>query len=244
MTPSRYPPPHRLVLLLVGAALLSGCGALNPLKDVEPGPDSAWSRPAARPAHTAPAASRPAPATSPARTTRRTREAAEADAAASGSVSAEAPVLAGTTALSLYLREEGDDWLGTPYRYGGESAAGIDCSAFVRALMREALGIELTRATHTQVEEGVPVDKEDLLPGDLVFFRRRGTRHVGVYLGGGEFIHASSSNGVIVSRLDEGYYERHYWTARRVVDDPRRFLLPDAFANRATPDRQPGGSPW
>src|SRR5690606_41020387 len=107
------------------------------------------------------------------------------------------------------------------------------------ALLHEAVGVELTRSTATQVEEGVAVRKEDLLPGDLVFFRRRSTRHVGVYLGDGEFIHASSSNGVIVSRLDETYYERHYWTARRVVDDPRRFLLPGDLASQA-----PGRSNW
>ncbi|HYG67447.1 MAG TPA: NlpC/P60 family protein [Anaeromyxobacteraceae bacterium] len=156
-------------------------------------------------------------------------------------VSAGAPVLAGTTALSQHLRTEGADWIGTPYRYGGQSRSGTDCSAFVRALMEEALGIELTRATNTQVEEGVAVRKGDLLPGDLVFFRRRGTRHVGVYLGDGEFIHASSSNGVIVSRLDESYYERHYWTARRVVDDPRRFILPeDLAALRSTSTAEAG----
>jgi cell wall-associated NlpC family hydrolase len=237
-------------LLAFGAAFVSGCGALNPLRGVEPGPDAAWTRPAAnarpavgtrpaarpaampaprpaaRPSHAVPAAARPAPATSPAaRPARRTREAAGAAPATGASVSAGTPVLAGPAALAQHLRAEGADWIGTPYRFGGQSRAGMDCSGFVGTLMREALGVQLTRSTATMVYEGEAVDKEDLLPGDLVFFRRGGTRHVGVYLGEGEFIHASSSNGVIVSRLDEGYYQRNYWTARRVLDDPRRFML-------------------
>lgn len=225
----RHVPPCRAVLLLFGVALLSGCAALNPLQGVQPGPDAAWSRPGARPAHAAPTAGRPAPAaSSAARSTRGAREAAEAvpvSVESGPSVSAEAPVLAGASALAQHLRAEGESWIGTPYRYGGQSRSGMDCSGFVGTLMREALGVALTRSTATMVYEGVAVDKDDLLPGDLVFFRRGGTRHVGVYLGDSEFIHASSSNGVIVSRLDEDYYARHYWTARRVLDEPRRFLL-------------------
>jgi hypothetical protein len=146
------------------------------------------------------------------------------------SVRAEAPVLletvaaeaapagpASAPAVAAALRAEGADWLGTPYRFGGESRRGINCSAFTRALMREAFGLELPRNTALQVNEGTHVSQGDLRPGDLVFFRRGGTRHVGVYLGDGEFIHASSSRGVTVSRLDEGYYQRHYWTSRRVL---------------------------
>jgi cell wall-associated NlpC family hydrolase len=176
---------------------------------------------------------------------RRTREAAEAEPAiveVLPSASAGAANLAGTAALAQHLRAEGAEWIGTPYRYGGQSRAGMDCSGFARTLMREALGVELTRMTSSQVQEGVAVEKEDLLPGDLVFFRRRGTRHVGVYLGEGEFIHASSSNGVIVSRLDEGYYERHYWTARRVLDDPGRFQL--TAAPPANPPPAPSAVRW
>ena len=122
--------------------------------------------------------------------------------------------------VSATLREAGRPWLGTPYRWGGDSRRGIDCSAFVRAFMRDNLGVELPRATAGQQYEGVSVRKEDLLPGDLVFFRRRSVRHVGVYLGAGEFIHASSSRGVTVSDLSDGYYEQAYWMARRVLSAP------------------------
>ena len=122
--------------------------------------------------------------------------------------------------VSSALREAGRPWLGTPYRWGGETRRGIDCSAFVRAFMRDNLGVELPRATAGQQFEGVSVRKDDLIPGDLVFFRRHSVRHVGVYLGAGEFIHASSSRGVTVSNLSEGYYESAYWMARRVLQAP------------------------
>lgn len=147
-------------------------------------------------------------------------------------VRAEAPVLAGSAALAATVREEGEDWIGTRYRYGGTTRRGIDCSSFVQQLMRGALDIELPRTTATQVHEGDHIRRDELLPADLVFFRRRGVRHVGVYLGDGEFIHASSSRGVIVSNLTQGYYNRHYWTARRVIDNPRDFLAGEDLIRR------------
>ncbi len=141
--------------------------------------------------------------------------------------------------ISSSLREAGRPWLGTPYRWGGESRRGIDCSAFVRAFMRDNLGVDLPRATAGQQFEGVSIRKDDLLPGDLVFFRRRSVRHVGVYLGDGEFIHASSSRGVTVSNLSEGYYQEAYWMARRVLSAPasgrrptQRRLDPDSASVR------------
>lgn len=122
--------------------------------------------------------------------------------------------------LSLALRTEGRQWVGIPYRWGGTSRRGIDCSSFTQQFVRETMGIELPRATSGQQYEGVGVSKSELRAGDLVFFRRGGTRHVGVYLGDDEFIHAASSRGVTVSNLSEGYYERHYWMARRILSEP------------------------
>ena len=118
------------------------------------------------------------------------------------------------------LRDDGPNWIGIPYRWGGTTRRGIDCSAFVQQYVRQNLGIELPRTTAGQRYEGVPIDKADLLPGDLVFFRRRGIRHVGVYLSGGEFIHASSSRGVTISELESSYWSRHYWMSRRIVTEP------------------------
>ena len=122
-------------------------------------------------------------------------------------------------AMSTLLRLEGQSWLGIPYRWGGTTRRGIDCSAFVQQYMRSVLDVELPRTTATQRYRGVHVAKADLIPGDLVFFRRRGTRHVGVYLGDGEFIHASSSRGVTVSTMTSGYWSRYYWMSRRVVEE-------------------------
>ncbi|NNF58043.1 MAG: hypothetical protein HKN04_07355 [Rhodothermaceae bacterium] len=135
--------------------------------------------------------------------------------------------------LEEQLRDAGEDWIGVPYRYGGTTRRGIDCSAFVQTFMRDHTGLDLTRTTATQVQEGEAIDKDELQPGDLVFFRRRGTRHVGVYLDDGEFIHASSSRGVTVSNLEEGYYQRHYWTARRVLDAPAVLMATNPRSRRA-----------
>ena len=122
--------------------------------------------------------------------------------------------------IELTLREAGPDWIGIPYRWGGTTRRGIDCSSFVQQFVRENLGIELSRTTAAQRYEGVHVERDKLMPGDLVFFRRAGVRHVGVYLNDGEFIHASSSRGVTISELSSSYWDRHYWMARRIVTEP------------------------
>lgn len=107
-------------------------------------------------------------------------------------------------------------WVGTPYQLGGESQRGIDCSALVQQVFSEAFAVELPRTTGGQVLEGRRVARDELNPGDLVFFQPPGPyRHVGVYVGEGRFLHASSSQGVIISRLDNVYWNRYYWQARR-----------------------------
>ena len=122
-------------------------------------------------------------------------------------------------AMSSLLRDEAPRWIGIPYRWGGTTRRGIDCSAFVQQYMRSVLDLDLSRTTAAQRYHGVHVSRADLVPGDLVFFRRRSTRHVGVYLGDNEFIHASSSRGVTISKMSNTYWNRHYWMSRRVLDD-------------------------
>ncbi len=113
-------------------------------------------------------------------------------------------------------------WLGTPYRYGGESRRGVDCSALVMNVYNEALGMKLPRTTRTQREYASRVSRRDLQPGDLVFFssdkNRNGISHVGLFIGNDRFIHASSSRGVVVSRLGEKYFMKHYHSSGRVVE--------------------------
>ncbi|WP_412062278.1 C40 family peptidase [Rubrivirga sp. IMCC45206] len=131
------------------------------------------------------------------------------------------------------LRSAAPDWIGIPYRWGGTTRRGIDCSAFVRQFVRQTMAIELPRTTATQRYEGVDVSRADLQPGDLVFFRRRGTRHVGVYLSEGDFVHASSSRGVTISNLDDSsYWNRYYWMSRRIVTEAPLNLNAPAGARR------------
>jgi cell wall-associated NlpC family hydrolase len=109
-------------------------------------------------------------------------------------------------------------YLGVPYEWGGTSFGGVDCSGFVWAVFAKN-GIELPRTADAQFEFGRHVPSRDLRPGDLVFFQTYapGASHVGIYLGNGKFVHASSSNGVRVDALAEDYYSERYIGARRLA---------------------------
>ncbi len=122
------------------------------------------------------------------------------------------------TGVERQLRQNARKWLGVPYRYGGDSRRGIDCSALVARLYDATFDVRLPRTVRRQMAAGQPVGKRPLAPGDIVFFKT-GFRniHVGVYLGRGEFVHASSRKGVIVSSIFNQYWRRHYLAARRVV---------------------------
>jgi cell wall-associated NlpC family hydrolase len=116
------------------------------------------------------------------------------------------------------LRQEYRHWRGTRHRLGGSGRGGIDCSGFVQAVYNDVFKIELPRSTRLQVRTGQAVSYKDLRAGDLVFFRPPSyPRHVGIYLGRGEFVHASKKNGVTVSRIDQTYWGKYYWTARRIL---------------------------
>ena len=116
------------------------------------------------------------------------------------------------------LHQAYQKWQGTPYRFGGVDEQGMDCSAFTRNMYQEAYGMQLPRSTYEQIELGREISQQELQPGDLVFFRTGRTQHNGVYVGNGEFAHASSSVGVTISRLDNVYWRTRYWQARRLLD--------------------------
>lgn len=110
-------------------------------------------------------------------------------------------------------------WIGTPYKYGGESRKGTDCSGLTMVVYRDVAGIKIPRNSGKQQEFCSRISRKSLSPGDLVFFsssRKGSVSHVGIYAGSGKFIHASSSRGVIISSLDEDYYRRHFHSAGRV----------------------------
>jgi len=110
-------------------------------------------------------------------------------------------------------------WIGTPYRYGGNSKRGVDCSGLVNAVFGR-FGVKLPRRARDLARKGRSQNRSALVPADLVFFANtagRGITHVGIYLGKNHFIHSSTSRGVIISSLDESYYHRHFAGARMII---------------------------
>lgn len=114
-------------------------------------------------------------------------------------------------------RTAAEPWLGTPYRLGGNSRTGIDCSGFAKALHAEVGHRRLARTTTEQWRASAPVNVSQLRPGDLLFFKTsgKGVSHVGVFIEGNQFVHASTSKGVIYSATTEAYWTANFLGARR-----------------------------
>ena len=133
----------------------------------------------------------------------------------------------GTVSSSSSNASEGErivskakEFLGTPYVYGGSSPSGFDCSGFVYYVFRQC-GYSVTRTASTQNGDGTYVSRSDLQPGDIIIFynsAKTGIGHSGIYIGDGEFIHASSGGGkVMISSLSSTYYDTRFYSARRIV---------------------------
>ena len=127
-------------------------------------------------------------------------------------------LLADREAARAALLDQYLDWAGVPYRFGGGTRAGIDCSGFIQLTYRQRFGIALPRDTSGQRRIGKRVDGSHLRPGDLVFFdTAEREHHVGIYLGKRQFLHVSTRIGVTLSRLDGAYWGGRFTHAVRVV---------------------------
>ncbi|QEC51540.1 lipoprotein Spr [Anseongella ginsenosidimutans] len=122
---------------------------------------------------------------------------------------------------NLKLYDFIQEWMGTPYRFGGDSKGGIDCSRFVNRAYEfvydSVLGGKTSRGIYKELTEIVSTD--ELKEGDFVFFKigRRYISHIGIYLGDNKFVHASRSEGVTISDLNEPYWKRYFYKAGRLI---------------------------
>jgi lipoprotein Spr len=124
------------------------------------------------------------------------------------------------SAVSPYLYYQVYDWVGTRYKYSGETKKGIDCSGFVSEIYKNVYCIELAGGSTDIWNKVVPVEKVDLKEGDILFFKIKKGRisHVGIYLGNNKFAHASVKKGVMVNDLEETYYKNCFYKGGRVAE--------------------------
>jgi len=121
--------------------------------------------------------------------------------------------------VTLTLYDEYAKWHGVPYKFGGTSHSGIDCSALVQSIYYDAFTLKIPRTTSEQLHIGTPIAKENLREGDILFFKTsyRG-HHSAIYLERGNFINASSKYGVTLSNLNNPYWKNNYLQARRILN--------------------------
>lgn len=124
-----------------------------------------------------------------------------------------------TSSMKRFIDNVGQ-YFGTRYRFGGQTPAGFDCSGFVRFIYNKAFNMHLPRSSREMSGIGNKISKEELQPGDLVFFQTRGQRinHVGIFIGNDTFVHSSLSKGIAEDKLKYQYYEKRFAGAVRLLD--------------------------
>ena len=127
------------------------------------------------------------------------------------------PRLSDSITVIASLNDQLSNWRGTPYRYGGMSRGGVDCSGFVLMTFRDKFDLQLPRETRKQAEIGTEIDKDDLLPGDLVFFQgtydTSGVSHVGIYVGDQVMLHCGDP--IQYTSLNSSYWQSHFYAYGR-----------------------------
>jgi len=125
--------------------------------------------------------------------------------------------LSDTQKVKQILNQQYNDWRHVQHRMGGLSKNGIDCSGLVFQTYRTKLGFDIPRSTEYQSKVGRSIQQGQLRAGDMVFFKTGiFTRHVGMYIDKGNFLHVSSSKGVMISSLENPYWTSAYWKAQRI----------------------------
>ena len=130
------------------------------------------------------------------------------------------PTTAASSALGEQVVALAKQYLGTPYVLGGNGPSSFDCSGFTKYIYAQ-FGYTLNRTATDQLQNGVSISRDELQPGDLVFFRYRTSKpvsHVGIYIGGGEFIHASTNRYMVqIDQMNSGHYANVFVYARRIL---------------------------